>query len=123
MLELVRGAATRGVMPEFCKKLLAAFELEHETLAPTAGSYSDLGLVEPLTPREREVLSLIAEGQTNGEIAERLCLTVNTVKVHIKNIYGKLLVKNRTQAIHRAQELCLLASFPATSGRKTTPSE
>ncbi len=35
-------------------------------------------------------------------------LTVNTVKVHIKNIYGKLLVKNRTQAIHRAQELRLL---------------
>ncbi len=71
---------------------------------------SNAGLVEPLTPREVQVLSLIVEGQTNAEIAERLCLTVNTVKVHIKNIYGKLSVNNRTRAIHRAQELRLFSS-------------
>lgn len=64
--------------------------------------------LEPLTGREREVLSLIADGMSNKEIARELQLTVSTVKTHILNIYGKLHVNRRVQAVKRAKELKLL---------------
>lgn len=59
-------------------------------------------LLEPLSEREIEVLSLIADGLSNREIAERLVLSVGTVKVHTRNIYSKLNVGSRTQAIAQA---------------------
>lgn len=65
-------------------------------------------LVEPLSERELEVLGLIAAGLSNQEIAAKLIITVSTVKKHINNIYGKLDVASRTQAIRRARELRLL---------------
>ncbi len=65
-------------------------------------------LVEPLSERELEVLRLIAEGLSNAEIAERLVLAQGTVKRHINNIYGKLGVGSRTQALARSRELGLL---------------
>jgi LuxR family maltose regulon positive regulatory protein len=65
-------------------------------------------LVEPLSERELEVFQLIAEGLTNQEIASKLFLTLNTVKVHTRNIYGKLGINSRTQAVARSQELGLL---------------
>lgn len=68
----------------------------------------NLKLIEPLTPREIEVLRLIQTGLSNREIAEKLYLTINTVKVHAKNIFAKLDVTSRTQAVHRAQELGLI---------------
>ena len=55
--------------------------------------------------RERVVLKRISEGLSNTEIAEKLCISVATVKWHINNIFGKLDVKSRTQAIIRAREL------------------
>jgi LuxR family maltose regulon positive regulatory protein len=60
-----------------------------------------------LSQRELEVLRLIVEGATNKEIAGELVLTVNTVKRHISNIFGKLHVSNRAQAIAQARELNL----------------
>ena len=65
-------------------------------------------LVEPLTERELEVLEQIALGLTNREIAGRLFIALSTVKSHIKNIYGKMEVSNRVQAVARAQELGLV---------------
>jgi len=69
-------------------------------------------LIEPfaerLTERELEVLSLIADGMSNQEIGQELQLTVSTVKTHILNIYGKLRVNRRVQAVTRANELRLL---------------
>jgi LuxR family maltose regulon positive regulatory protein len=62
-------------------------------------------LVETLTKREREVLQLISEGLSNREIAGKLVLALNTVKRHTSNIYGKLGVSSRTQAIARARQL------------------
>jgi LuxR family maltose regulon positive regulatory protein len=64
--------------------------------------------VEPLSERELEVLRLLASGHSNREIAKALIVTVGTVKTHIHNIYGKLNVQSRTQAIARARELALL---------------
>jgi LuxR family maltose regulon positive regulatory protein len=84
-------------------------------LDATLGSYGEREsggaqseLVEPLSERELEVLALLQEGISNREIAERLFLSVGTVKRHTHNLYGKLEVSNRTQAIIRGQELGLL---------------
>ena len=68
-------------------------------------------MIEPLSERELTVLQLIADGLTNQEIASRLFLALNTVKAHTRNIYGKLGVHNRTQAVARARALGLLPSI------------
>ena len=65
-------------------------------------------LVEPLSERECEVLRLIADGLSNAEIADKLVIAQGTVKRHINNIYGKLGVQSRTQAVARGRELNLL---------------
>ena len=64
-------------------------------------------LIEPLTRRELELLKLIEEGCTNQDIADRLVISIPTVKRHISNIYSKLGAKNRTQAISLGKELKL----------------
>ena len=61
-----------------------------------------------LSPREREVLQLLAQGQTNREIARKLIVSVSTVKIHVEHILAKLNVSDRTQAAVRAIELGLL---------------
>ena len=71
---------------------------------------SNRGLIEPLSERELQILQFISEGMSNREIAERLCLSLGTVKVHSHNIYGKLNVSNRTQAVGQARKLGLLSS-------------
>ncbi len=101
---------------DYARRLLFAFE--HSSLPPRVEAkpasarppsrQASPMLVEPLTGRELEILKLIAEGFTNAEIAKRLYLALNTVKTHVKNIYAKLEVESRTQAIRRAQELRLL---------------
>ena len=65
-------------------------------------------ICEPLSERELEVLVLLAAGRSNRQIASELFVALSTVKTHIKNIYGKLDVRNRTQAVSRAGELGLL---------------
>ncbi len=73
-------------------------------------SSSEFNWIEPLSERELEVLELIAEGLTNQEIATRLFLTLNTVKAHTRNIYSKLGVNSRIQAVARARDLGILPS-------------
>jgi len=95
MLELT---AARGGLPNYCARLLAEFK---DT--PTAATKS-LALVEPLTERELQILSLLALGLSTAEIAGKLVITVGTAKNHLHHIYAKLQVKNRLQAVQRAQE-------------------
>ncbi len=67
-------------------------------------------LTERLTPREREVLHCVAEGATNAEIAETLCLAEGTVKNHVSHILGKLGARSRAEAARLAMEWGLLTS-------------
>ena len=78
------------------------------SFATAAGAAVVPPLVEALTTREQEVLTLVAAGCSNRDIAERLVITLHAVKKHTGNIYGKLGVTSRTQAIVRARDLGLL---------------
>jgi LuxR family maltose regulon positive regulatory protein len=111
MARLLYKAAARGIVSDYAGRLLAAFsvtEWEPTESLKTQAPKSDL--IEPLSERELEVLELIAEGLTNQEIASKLFLSLNTVKVHARHIYGKLGVGNRTQAVARARVLGVLPS-------------
>ncbi len=66
------------------------------------------GLIEPLSGREIEVLKFMATGLTTAEIAARLYLSPNTLKSHTQNIFSKLDVHSRVQAVNKARELDLI---------------
>ena len=83
----------------------AAQEITHLAGHKTPG----LDVLEPLSERERDLLALVAAGASNQQIAAQLFLATGTVKKHLHNIYGKLGVASRTQAIAKARELDLIA--------------
>jgi len=108
MARLLYKALPREIAPNYVRRLLAAFPLAEPKQADLSSVQDqETGLLEPLSEREMQVLQLIASGLTNQEIASRLFLALNTVKTHTRNIYGKLCVHSRTQAIARAQSLGL----------------
>jgi LuxR family maltose regulon positive regulatory protein len=100
----------------YTERLLSAFpgtagraqRTESQVPAGSVLSPQSSTLVESLSERELDVLRLIADGHSNQAIADRLVVAVSTVKKHINNIYGKLDVQSRTQALARARELNLL---------------
>jgi ATP/maltotriose-dependent transcriptional regulator MalT len=110
MAELLRFAVSHNISPNYASKLLAAFpkDVLGEIAIKREPTIDTQGLAEPLSEREIEVLHLMAEGYKYKEIAERLVISINTVRHHTRNVYGKLDVNNRTQAIGRAKELNLL---------------
>src|SRR5476649_838914 len=81
-----------------------ASDLESDAIvvAPDASETDEDGFDEPLTPREVQVLELLAEGLPNKAIAERLHISDQTVKFHVSSISGKLGAANRTDAVRRA---------------------
>jgi ATP/maltotriose-dependent transcriptional regulator MalT len=108
--DVAAGARSRGEaagLESLAASLIAEFLLTGEARpAPATGDGQPL--VEPLSPREREVLALLAAGHSNRDIARELVVTVGTVKKHTHNIYGKLQAASRTQAIARARALGLV---------------
>ena len=92
----------------YVTKLLEAFHDTSSHLETPISKGNRIDLVEPLTSRELEVLQLIAAGDSNQTIADRLVITVSAVKKHTGNIFGKLNVSSRTQAVARARQLGLL---------------
>jgi DNA-binding NarL/FixJ family response regulator len=115
MAEAVRKVAAGGalIQASITRKVLAEFSrLASARDIPLAAKVGDIppkpALAEPLTDRELEVLKAIAGGLSNREIAERLVITEGTVKNHVSNLIAKLEVRDRTQAVLKAQELGLL---------------
>ena len=110
MAALLRRAATRGVAPAYVSKLLDALDAQAPMRRGPTGPASPTAqpLEEPLSEREREVLRLVAAGLSNRAIADELVLATGTVKKHINNIFTKLNVRSRTQAVAQARELGLL---------------
>jgi LuxR family maltose regulon positive regulatory protein len=99
--------SVRQEAPRFVDRVLRAGTEGMQTRAPGTEAAEQV-LFEPLSERELEVLSLIADGLTNREIAERLFIAVGTVKRHINNLYGKMQVRRRTEAVARGREIGLL---------------
>jgi len=111
--KLGQGDALAG----YLRRILAAFEPATEaveaakagkTTGASAPQASGQEWFDPLSERESEILRLAAQGLTNQAIADRLVISLTTVKTHVGNIFLKLGVKNRTQAIARAETLGLL---------------
>lgn len=98
LLRAVRAVANGESLfsPEIAARLMQFFA----NLQPA----SQPELFPELTEREREILSLIAEGQTNAEIAEKLVISLKTVRNYVSNIFSKLQVADRAQAAIRARE-------------------
>jgi LuxR family maltose regulon positive regulatory protein len=94
---------------EYARLLMTTAPLESADAGPSGiRTASGNVLIEPLTARESEVLLLLAEGQSNREIADRLVVTLDTVKKHLTRVFGKLGAVSRTQAVARARVLGLL---------------
>lgn len=113
MAALLRAAATRGIMPAYVGKLLTALAMQPVVSHAAGGAVSPLAprsslLPEPLSPRELEILQLIADGLSNQEIGARLYLALDTVKGHNRRIFEKLQVQRRTEAVAKARSLGLL---------------
>ena len=86
--------------PRVARYLLKRFA----TPSPASQPVVTLPGTEALSTREAQILTLISHGHTVPELAERLHLSVHTVNTHVKNIYGKLAVSNRVQAVNRGRE-------------------
>lgn len=103
-----------GQFRPYAARLLGAIHGEKQQKAmpaSTGGAATAMpaeSLIEPLSRRELELLPLLDRGLANKEIAKKLHISVDTVKSHLKAIYGKLGVSSRTQAVSRARELLLL---------------
>jgi LuxR family maltose regulon positive regulatory protein len=105
MAQLLREAASAGVEPRVVGRLLGGWRTETHRERAAAGQAV---LVEPLSHRELEVLALLAEGLNNAEIGQRLFIALPTVKSHTRNLYGKLGVHSRNEAVDRARALGIL---------------
>ena len=120
MARLLYLACKRGLAPGHAGKLLAAIELQasgpgvlgRDTAQAHLGpkALKPEAIIEPLSARECEILQLIAQGLSNRQVAQQLFISPGTVKKHTANIYGKLGVHSRTQAVARARTLGILPS-------------
>ncbi|MDR3574128.1 MAG: response regulator transcription factor [Anaerolineaceae bacterium] len=104
---LIQPSITRKVLAEFSR--LASARVNPPPVKAERPPARTNDLAEPLTERELEVLGALAEGLSNREIAERLVITEGTVKNHVSNLIFKLEVRDRIQAVLKAQDLGLLS--------------
>jgi LuxR family maltose regulon positive regulatory protein len=108
LASLLYAALQKDIEPAYVQRILAAFPVETPQLSGTE-SPQESGWLEPLTDRELEILQYVAEGLTNPDIGNRLYLSTNTVKTHLRNIFGKLDVSTRTQAVAKGRILGILS--------------
>lgn len=109
MATLLELAIRKGIYPVYAGSLLKAFDIPGQQEKQSKDiQKNNLGLLDPLSRREIEVLQLIAAGLINKEISQRLSISVRTVKYHTTNIYAKLEANGRMEAIVKARDLGLL---------------
>ena len=113
LARLIAAQRSGGAAAEVPLGCLARLQraLGTKDVAPDAGQgrvTAVAGLVDPLTSRELEVLTMLAAGRSNQAIASQLVVTLNTVKKHVSHVLGKLGATNRTEAVTRARELSLI---------------
>ncbi|MDX1438036.1 MAG: LuxR C-terminal-related transcriptional regulator, partial [Anaerolineales bacterium] len=101
MAELLRDATAQGIHAQYAGMLISQF-YSPDTIS------NQTDLVEPLSDRELEVLTLLTTHLTGPEIADHLHISNNTLKTHTKNIYGKLGVNSRSDAVAKAQSANLI---------------
>jgi LuxR family maltose regulon positive regulatory protein len=106
MQKLLAACLTFGSSPKYVTRLMQAIDPAPDAISALPDP--NQMLIEPLSDRELEVLALIGNGLTNQAIADELVIALSTVKKHVNNIFGKLSVSSRTQAVNRAQELAIL---------------
>jgi LuxR family maltose regulon positive regulatory protein len=106
IVHLLKEAVDRDIASKYATKLLNEFGTDTQPDLPNPSSLPLLA--DPLSDRELQVLHLMAEDLSYKEIADRIMVSLNTVRTHVKNIYGKLMVHKRSQAIAKARELHLL---------------
>ena len=106
MTHLLHEAISRERTPDYARQLLATYSPARSK--QVGQSIVQSPIVERLSERELEVLQYIAQGFTNQETADQLYLSLYTVKAHARNIYSKLGVNNRTQAVNKARESGIL---------------
>jgi len=106
IIHLLKVAARRNIAADYAIKLLNLIDTNTRPDAPNLSS-SPL-LVDPLSDRELEVLHLMAQDLSYKEIADQIMVSLNTVRTHVKNIYSKLMVHKRSEAVAKARELNLL---------------
>lgn len=117
MAHLLRQLHSQGVAPNYIEQILAAFAsgqrmIDEGRRVETQSSLSVLRpsspLIDPLTDRELEVMALLAQRLSNKEIAAELIISPATVRTYTYNIYQKLNVNSRRQAVSKATELGIL---------------
>jgi LuxR family maltose regulon positive regulatory protein len=108
LIGLLREAAARGIGADYASKVLEAMGVEARERQVVGRVEAPSALAEPLTGRETEILRLLNTHLSSAEIADRLYISANTARFHIKNVYGKLGVHRRSDAVRRARELGLL---------------
>ena len=106
---LLRAARGRGIATRYIDRLLAAGSGRGVDAVRVGGGVAlDASGVDVLSARELEVLKLMTSGRSNAEIARSMVVAVSTVKTHVNNIFGKLQVSSRADAIERARDLRLV---------------
>jgi LuxR family maltose regulon positive regulatory protein len=103
-----RQAAIPRTERDYLNRVIRAFRLPSRRAGSAAVAGTQEPLIEPLTPRELEILRSLAAGRRNREIAAELVVTLDTVKRHVSHIFDKLSASTRTQAVARARELGLI---------------
>jgi LuxR family maltose regulon positive regulatory protein len=115
MLRLLQVTAGRGIEVGYINQLIPAFgigtppaAIARPASAATPQPAPGTALIEPLSERELQVLRLLDSPLTSEEIGRELYVSANTVRTHIRNIYGKLDVHGRLEAIQKARDLKLI---------------
>jgi LuxR family maltose regulon positive regulatory protein len=115
-MQRLLSKVTQGTRPRYTATLLEAIQAQREAMAPAAPPPEAAepppstvrAMTDPLSQRELQILTLICKGLSNQEIGQQIFLSLSTVKWHNQNIFDKLDVQRRTEAVARARELNLL---------------